>query len=179
MPKPWFEHFTLQPTCQQGPWVGAQDQASGLWDPGHAFRATASFHSKLRHSVPACPPCSITRRSCHLRGRSPTQRRAASGVNREEPWGENKAVGTWDDMGSRDCCESPPSILPSHVTLPHWGGEPPNPAWIHRPFAYSFLRVRSILFGCAPCSMQDLSSTTRGQTCALAKPFPLESFPFE
>ena len=50
---------------------------------------------------------------------------------------------------------------------------------IHRPFAYSFLRVRSILFGCAPCSMQDLSSTTRGQTCALAKPFPLESFPFE
>ena len=39
-----------------------------LWDPGHTFRATASFHSNLKTHVPAPPPCSITRRSCRLRG---------------------------------------------------------------------------------------------------------------
>ena len=94
MPSCVCEHFTLQPMCQHGLGVGAQDQISGLWDPGHAFSATASFHSNLRHRVLACPPCSITRRSCHLRGHSLTWKRAASGVNREEPWGEIKAMGT-------------------------------------------------------------------------------------
>ena len=54
----------------------------------------SSFHSNLKTHDPASPPRSITRRSCHLRGHSPTRRRAASGVNREEPWGESKAVGT-------------------------------------------------------------------------------------
>ena len=82
------------PACQQACRWGAQDQIVVLWDPGHTFRATASFHSNLKTHVPAPPPCNITRRSCRLRGHSPHQRRAASRVHREEPWDESKAVGT-------------------------------------------------------------------------------------
>ena len=77
-----------------GQQVGAQDQIVALWDPGHTFRIMAFFHSNLKTHVPAPPPSSITRRSCHLRGHSPTQRRATPGVNREEPRGDSKAVGT-------------------------------------------------------------------------------------
>ena len=74
--------------------MAAQDQVSGLWDPGHPFRATGFFYSNLKiHTSRPALPTAITRRSCHLRGRSPIRRRAASGVNREEPWGESKAVG--------------------------------------------------------------------------------------
>ena len=72
------------------PLGGAQDQ-----NLEHTFRARASFHSNLKipESWPLLP-AAITRRSCHVRGHSPTRRRAASEVNREEPWGESKAVGT-------------------------------------------------------------------------------------
>ena len=72
------------------PLGGAQDQSLE-----HNFRATASFHSNLKiHESRPLLPAAITRRSCHVRGHSPTRRRAASEVNREEPWGESKAVGT-------------------------------------------------------------------------------------
>ena len=81
--------------------MGAQDQISGLWDPGHPFRATGFFYSNLKiHMSRPVLPAAITRRSCRLRGhsptwrrgRSPTRRKAASGVNREEPRGESKAL---------------------------------------------------------------------------------------
>ena len=69
------------------------------WSPGPKPRTHLRGHSLLPQQpedprVPACPPCSITGRSCHLRGHSPTRRRAAPGVNRKEPWSESKAVGT-------------------------------------------------------------------------------------
>ena len=74
--------------------MGAQDQVSGLWDPGHPFRAMGFYYSNLKiHMSRPVLPAAITRRSCRLRGHSPTRRRAASGVNREEPWGKSKAVG--------------------------------------------------------------------------------------
>ena len=81
--------------------MGAQDQVSGLWDPGHPFRAMGFYYSNLKiHMSQPALPTAITRRSCRLRGhsptwrrgRSPTRRRAASGVNREEPRGESKAL---------------------------------------------------------------------------------------
>ena len=37
--------FLYNPACQQGLWVGAQDQSSRLWDPGPAFTAVASSHA--------------------------------------------------------------------------------------------------------------------------------------
>ena len=49
-----FECFALQ--FSRSARVGAQDQSSGLWDPGHTFRAMASFHSNLETRVLACPP---------------------------------------------------------------------------------------------------------------------------
>ena len=66
--------------------MGAQDQVSGLWDPGHPFRAMGFYYSNLKiHMSQPALPTAITRRSCRLRGHSPTQRRAASEVSREEP----------------------------------------------------------------------------------------------
>ena len=41
------------PSGQPGPWVGSQDQNSGLWDTGDTVRATASFYSNLRHTCPS------------------------------------------------------------------------------------------------------------------------------
>ena len=46
---------------QPGLGVGAQDQSSGLWDPGPTFRATASFYSNLKTltSWPLLPAASL------------------------------------------------------------------------------------------------------------------------
>ena len=75
--------------------MGFQDPNSGLWDKGDILRATASFYSNLKAHV-SWPHllAGISGRSCCLRGHSPTWRRAASGVTREKPQGESKAVET-------------------------------------------------------------------------------------
>ena len=53
--------FLYNPACQQGLWVGAQDQSLHLWDPGPAFMAVASFHSNLKTHVsrPVLPVASL------------------------------------------------------------------------------------------------------------------------
>ena len=43
-------------------------------------------------SWPVRPAASLE--GAAMRGHSPNYRRATSAVNREEPWGESKAVGT-------------------------------------------------------------------------------------
>ena len=78
-----------------------QDTPSGPWPP-----STATW----RHVSWPVLPGAITGRSCHLRGHSSTRGRAASEINREEPWVRARPVGMWgqDDMENRNCSESPP-----------------------------------------------------------------------
>ena len=57
---------------------------------GHSFLPQQPEDTR----VPASPPCSCHQKELPSEGHSPTQRRAAPGVNREEPWCDSKAVGT-------------------------------------------------------------------------------------